>query len=143
MKKLILLFTIVITVCCIPVSYAKAECKVYDDVVVVKDGEELDFKISVIQDGSKKLVPLRSIFELYNISVGWDEKRSIITSTALGSCMLSIGSDLVIYGGSNYYWMETYARLHNGVTMIPVSFAEYCLGIKLNFIDVSNTLIIL
>lgn len=114
-----------------------------DNVEVYHNGEKKDFAISVEMIDGTTLVPIRTIFEMFNYKVEWDSMRQRIrTTTAIGKLTIGIGSVLVSQNDYQAYVLSTYPRLINGTTMIPIEFASEATDSSIQYTESSNSLVI-
>ena len=109
------------------------------------NGERQAETIYVEQIDGTTLVPIRPIFEKFNFNIQWDQKRKRIESiNKLGKCIIQVGAPVVaLYKDlSNYepYVLDTYVRITNNQTMIPMDFAAKCTGTTINFDEEANIL---
>ncbi len=126
-------------------AYAENVSKAYENVIVIKDGVTQDYTVSVLEEDGCTLAPMRTVFDLMHAKLTWDGMRKQIRTSVMGNIILSIGSPYVMVGGNNgtaNYVMETYPRIYNDSTMVPLKFLQDALNIKINYAQNSNSLVL-
>lgn len=132
---------------------AKPLIAVHANLDISIEGIRANFKSApIIDENSRTLVPVREFCELLNKSLNWfDEPPRVCISEALA---IPESSDLGHSGGSSlwftidenryringtYYDMDTYARLINGKTYVPLRILAEYLGYSVVYAPVSGS----
>lgn len=139
MKKIL---CILLCLMMIPVSSIAAD----DNIKVIVDGTEIYFDQPPIIVDSRTLVPLRAIFEALGANVEWNGEIATVTAEkGTTSISLQIGSSRIYkttLDGEVYFDIDTYARLVNNRTLVPVRAISEALGAKVEWINETKTVVI-
>lgn len=139
MKKLAALITSAALMLTSTGAFAASNVEVY------LNGDKQDFTVRYEEVDGHALVPMRPILEMYGYTVVWDSwNKWVYCTSSQGKFMLSMGVGTAMNNGySTPYVMSTYARLLDGVTMIPKDFAEYLTGSSISYNADANSLMVL
>ena len=117
-----------------------------DDIKVTVDGNYVNFDQPPIIVNDRTLVPLRAIFEALGAYVSWDGEISAVRADkGLTSISLQIGSSRIyktVNGIETHFDIDTYARLVNDRTLVPVRAVSEALGALVSWDNDTRTVII-
>lgn len=141
MKKIIsACLAAAISLTCVSAAFANG---IFENTEVYLNGEKQAETMTVTQIDGSTLVPIRPIWNLFNLKLEWDGMRKRITSsTALGKTIIGIGSVMTSVNGNQAYVATTYPRIFGGSTMIPIDLAESCTGAQIKYVESNNSLVI-
>lgn len=109
---------------------------------VILDGLPIAFDVDPQIVQSRTLVPMRTMFETFGLTVNWDE----ITKTAQGTSSdtaisFTIGSNKALLNGQELV-MDVAASIIHERTMIPLRFLSENMGYKVVWVQASNLILI-
>ena len=145
MKKIIILFTIIMTILVFStVSFANSNIQIavngsslgVPKVNVLMDGNALKSEVPSFIMGSRTLVPIRFVAESFGAIVDWENSTRTVTISHNGNKVdLSIDSNVVLVNGDRVQLDEnstpklvTFKELKDSRTMVPVRFVSEVLG---------------
>ena len=145
MKKIIILFTIIMTILVFStVSFANSNIQIavngsslgVPKVNVLMDGNALKSEVPSFIMGSRTLVPIRFVAESFGAIVDWENSTRTATINHNGNKVdLSIDSNVVLVNGNRVQLDEnstpklvTFKELKDSRTMVPVRFVSEVLG---------------
>lgn len=100
------------------------------------------FDVQPILRSGRTLVPMRSIFEVLDVDVDWEESTSTITAKKEDTKVeLNIGSDIAKVNGEQIK-LDVPAKLTSGRTMVPARFISESLGNSVNWEQETRTVIV-
>ena len=148
MKKIVILFTMLMLVLSAQVVYAERPIKVFvGGTIVLSDCSYTtkyygDFEIPPIsvevRDG-RIMLPLRVIFEKIGAQVKYDGATSKITATKNGHTVeLTVGSN-IMYVDDEEKVIDTPAYIKHGKTYIPVRACAEAFGLEVEWDDFTRT----
>lgn len=139
MKKILVTLILVLAGILALSSFVSAEA---DKITVVVDGDVLSFdQDPVIIDG-RTLVPLRGIFEKLGAEVSWDDGTKTVTAVREDvTISLTVGQN-VIFKNGNQIALDVPATIINSRTMVPARAVSECLEAKVDWNDLTRTVII-
>jgi len=109
------------------------------DIPVLYNGAQIKFDVPPLLENGRTLVPLRAIFETLGATVAWDETTFTVTA-ARGDTeiRLTIGEN-VLYKNNIAIPMDTYARLEDARTLIPLRAVSEAFGCNVDWDDAART----
>ena len=145
MKKIIILFTIIMTILVFStVSFANSNIQIavngsslgVPKVNVLMDGNALKSEVPSFIMGSRTLVPIRFVAESFGAIVDWENSTRTATINHNGNKVdLSIDSNVVLVNGNRVQLDEnstpklvTFKELKDSRTMVPIRFVSEVLG---------------
>lgn len=103
------------------------------DITVTLDNTKLSFDVvPQIADG-RTLVPMRTIFESFDMVVSWDENSKTVTAKSEGNEISLKAGDKTAYVNGEKKTLDCAAQIINGRTMVPLRFISEALGCKVNW----------
>ncbi len=109
---------------------------------VLINGEQLTSDIPPVIRNNRTLIPLRAIFEVLGLSVGWDEATKTITGTKGDTVItLRVGSTDALVNGRPIK-LDSTADIISGRTMVPVRFIAESLGAEVTWDKTTKTILI-
>ena len=122
MKKMLLKFNIfiiilvIITISCVAYAYSGN-----GEITVYLNNEKLTFEKYPITENDRTLVPMRTIFEVLEAEVAWDNDTNTATAIKDGATIsITIDSD-VMYKNGEAVQLDAPARLiDDGYTFVPL-----------------------
>ncbi len=106
------------------------------------DGKQLSFEVAPIIINGRTLVPMRTVFEAFGLSVKWDELSKTASATdAANSVSFTIGSTNALVNNQEKQ-LDVPAEIYKGSTMIPLRFLSENLGYHVVWIARSNLILI-
>ncbi|WP_158560376.1 stalk domain-containing protein [Paenibacillus contaminans] len=106
--------------------------------IIKVNGENPNFDVAPILSYDRTMVPMRKIFELLGVSVGWDEKTSTITAdSGTTKVRFTIGSRKVTVNDRDLYF-EVKPQLYQNTTMVPLRFITEILGTTVEWDEVNS-----
>lgn len=109
---------------------------------VLVNGKPVTFDVPPTLANGRTLVPLRAIFEAMEASVTWDDATQSVTGTRGDTTVvLTIGSTVAKVNGQEVT-LDVPAVLRSGRTFVPARFVAEALGAKVDWDQVTNTVII-
>lgn len=117
-------------------SYENEEIKVYIDNRLIEFDSEPEVK------NSRTMVPLRQIFEEFDMTVDWDSVLSKVRAYKKNlNIELYIGSDRPIVNGQTVE-IDAKAYVVNGRTMVPLRFIAESTGAEVKWVESSKSVYI-
>ncbi|GEM_PF-3215508 len=111
-------------------------------VSVKTDGTFLEFDVPPVNKDGRVLVPLRGIFEAFDISPEWDAKnRTVIANTDTAEIILPIDKKQAWLNGQSIE-LDVPATLVEGRTMVPARFIAESLGTNVGWNALSQIVLI-
>ncbi len=112
------------------------------DTRVILDGDQIAFDVYPRIVSGRTLVPMRTMFETFGLTVSWDNS----TRTAQGTdpdntISFTIDSNKALVNGQEII-LDIPASIIDGRTMIPLRFLSENLGYKVVWIQASNLILI-
>lgn len=96
------------------------------------DGKELVCTVKPIMKGNSVMVPMKTIFEAFDIQTSWDEQTKTIKGYKENlEIEIPIGKDARING--RVIALEVPAMSYQGATMIPIKLIRECLGVEVEW----------
>ncbi len=113
-----------------------------ENITVLMDGNKLEFDVQPQLINQRTMVPLRKIFETFNMNVSYEEATEIITAEGnRNKITLQIGSnEMTVNGVKNI--IDSPAVEINGRTLVPVRAIAEGLGVKVDWDDPTRTVMI-
>lgn len=124
------------------ISSASAKAPAF--VSVVMDGQKIWFPDAqaFIDENNRTLVPVRFVAEKMNAKVGWEsETMTVPIERGDQQIRLTIGENKAIVNGKELTF-DTQAIMSGGRTFVPLRFISEVLGAKVNWDDVTSTVLI-
>ncbi len=113
-----------------------------NEISIQLDGTKLSLDAVPLNQNNRILVPLRGIFEALGASVDWNEATQTITATKEDTTViLTIGKTSAQVNSSEVA-LDTAPVLIGNRTMVPVRFIAEHMGLKVNWNEQSQTVII-
>ncbi|MBE7047459.1 MAG: hypothetical protein E7396_08645 [Ruminococcaceae bacterium] len=138
MKKCISVMLVVIMM----VSVFSINTVFADAISVTINQKAQSFDVMPIIENGRTLVPMRGIFEALGAEVVWDDATKTVTGTKDGTKVtLQIGNQTAKVDDKEVS-LDVAAKIIEGRTMVPVRFISESLGCKVDWDDVSKTVII-
>ncbi len=114
-----------------------------DTIQIIIDDKVLSTDVPPMIIEGRTLVPLRAIFEALGAVVGWDEATQTVTATKQGTTIvLTIDQKQATVNGATQE-LDVPATVINDRTMVPVRFIANSLGSYVEWVDSTQTVIIL
>ena len=137
MKRIVSLIMIVAMLFCLGMC-VKAE----ENITVLMDGNKLEFDVQPQLINMRTMVPLRKIFETFNMNVSYEESTEVITAEGnRNKIVLQVGSNKMTINGAEIT-IDSPAVEINGRTLVPVRAIAESLGVKVDWDDPSRTVMI-
>jgi len=109
------------------------------EIKVLLEGQELQFDVPPQMVEGRTLLPLRAIFEVLGLEVGWDDATRTITGTTEGKeIILQLDSKDAKVNGVNKA-LDVPAKAVNGRTLVPVRFIAESLDMNVVWDQESKT----
>ncbi len=113
-----------------------------ENITVLMDGSKLEFDVQPRLINQRTMVPLRKIFETFNMTVSYEEATEIITATGnKNKIVLQVGSNEMKVNGVKKT-IDSPAVEINGRTLVPVRAIAESLGVKVDWDDATRTVMI-
>lgn len=114
-----------------------------DEIAVKLNGEYMQFDVPPILENDRTLVPFRAIFEALGCDVEWDDDNQTAIGIRNGkTIMLPIGDAMAKIDNEGMF-MDQPAIVVNDRTMVPLRFVSEALGANVEWIDETNTVVIM
>lgn len=111
-------------------------------ITVVIDGQVQKYDQPPVIISDRTLVPLRGVFEALGAEVKWDNQTQTATATKENTTLVvKAGSDTVALNGETLKLVPK-PQIINGRTMVPIRFVSDALGAKVEWDDLTQTVII-
>ena len=112
------------------------------DISVTINGVPVVFDQPPVIENGRTLVPLRAIFEALGATVNWEPDTQTVTSYKDGITLrLTIGSN-ILYVNQRKIELDVPARIYGSRTMVPARAVAEGFGCKVDWDDISRTVII-
>src|SRR5665648_553905 len=109
---------------------------------VILGGKQIAFDVDPQIVQSRTLVPMRTMFETFGLTVNWDETTKTAQGISSDSAIsLTIGSNKALFNGQELI-MGVPASIIQGRTMIPLRFFSENMGYKVVWVQASNLILI-
>lgn len=107
---------------------------------VVYNGSPVEFDpMAFVVNDSTTLVPMRSVFEMLNAAVSWDETTNTAIAQKDGvTVSIQIGSSVLLRNGTEV-WLPESARLIADRTYVPLRAVSEAFGNTVEWINETNT----
>ena len=121
-----------------------------NEIKIYVNGEKLESTVKPFIKEGTTMVPLRLIAEAVNVTPVWNSKNQSITITSnrthvfrgkMTDLVFTIGSKSVKYG-PYYTTVEVAPIIKSGTTFVPFRFIAQELGLKVNWIGESNSIVL-
>ncbi|MEQ8236504.1 MAG: copper amine oxidase N-terminal domain-containing protein, partial [Syntrophomonadaceae bacterium] len=123
-------------------TFAGIDYQKSDDIRVIIDGKQLVFDVNPQVVDNRTLVPMRTIFEAFGLTVTWDESTNTVTGKSDETVIiLTIGSNKATVNGQERI-LDVPASVITGRTMIPLRFLSESMQYKVVWIGASNLILI-
>jgi len=123
-------------------TFAEIDYQKSDEIRVIIDGKQLAFDVSPQVVDNRTLVPMRTIFEAFGLTVTWDEGTNTVTGKSDETVItLTIGSNKATLNGQERI-LDVPATVIAGRTMIPLRFLSESMQYKVVWIGASNLILI-
>lgn len=123
-------------------TFAGIDYQKSDDIRVIIDGKQLVFDVKPQVVDNRTLVPMRTIFEAFGLTVTWDESTNTVTGKSDETVIiLTIGSNKATVNGQERI-LDVPASVITGRTMIPLRFLSESMQYKVVWIGASNLILI-
>jgi hypothetical protein len=124
-------------------SYGTVVSGIPVDMVKVKvNGEPIVFEQEPVIRNDSTLVPLRAIFERLGVTILWDPATETVTASKSGLTLsLQVRSPIAYVNGQSQS-LDTAMELVNGNAMVPVRFVSESMGAKVEWDEVTKTILI-
>ena len=114
-----------------------------DDIAVKLNGEYMQFDVPPMLMNDRTLVPFRAIFEALGCDVQWDNDNQTAIGIRNGkTIMLPIGDSMARIDNEGKF-MDQPAIVVNDRTMVPLRFVSEALGANVEWIDETQTVVIM
>ena len=111
-----------------------------NDISVVLNGETFYFdQAPVIEDGTT-LVPVRAIFEKYNMIVNYNESTRTITAESAGSNISMVLNSNTAYVNGQPVTLRVAPKIIGDRTLIPLRFISESLGVAVEWDEYTRTI---
>lgn len=145
-KRISIVLTLAMILCMAVPAYTGTAAAASYDVGIILNGEYVDFPPTYgqpfISDEGRTLVPLRGVAESYGCSVRWDPfQYQVIVRYGSHWAYVHI-NQYNIYTDSGTKTMNTYARIIDGRTYLPIRYVMEAMGANVNW-DGGNRLVII
>lgn len=138
MKKLALILMCVCLLSAPAAIYAEADT----DITVYLNGKALDFDSEPIIVNNRTLVPVRKIFEEFNMNVLWDGANQTVRAyDDFSNISLGLGSHEMQVDGENVY-LDTAPILNMDKTFVPLRAISEAVNCKVLWLEPSKSVII-
>jgi len=108
-------------------------------ITVLLDGRQLAFDVPPQTVNGRTLVPMRTILTQLGADVDWDAATQTVTATKGGTVVrLRIGSSFPTVNGS-VMRIDQPGIIVDGRTLVPLRFVSEALGVKVDWIELANT----
>lgn len=111
-------------------------------ITVTLDGNKLTFEVEPVLENGRVLVPLRSIFEALGARVDWDEATSTVTAVKGNDTIQLVAGRKTAYRNGNALELDMPAKIVQGRMLVPVRFVSESLNARVDWDDVSRTVVI-
>lgn len=137
MKKIIclLIALVVMTLSCVGVC-------AQEKILVLLDGEILEFDQQPVIIEGRTLVPLRGIFEPMGATVGWDDATQTVTAVKDDISIKLTINDNILYKNGDAITLDVPAQLIGSRTMVPARAVSEAFDAKVGWIEESQTITI-
>lgn len=136
MRKLYILFLVMLFIMVIPINVQAA------DVKIEMDGYTLSSDMSPVIVNDRTLVPFRAIAEAMNVKVEWiNETKTIKASNGMQDVVLNVGSTTA-YVNSTPVALDVAPKIINDRTMIPLRFFSTAFNCDVGWIADTRTVVI-
>ncbi len=106
------------------------------------NGDMIGFDSDPFVENGRTFVPMRKIFEKLGATIEWDNDTETVTATKGSDVIkLTIGSNTAIVNGVEKP-LDAPAQLKNDRTMVPLRFVSESLGLKVDWSESNNLVII-
>ncbi len=106
------------------------------------NGDMIWFDSEPFVEKDRTFVPMRKIFETLGAEIEWDNDTETVTATKDGKVIkLTIGKDSAFVNGEEKT-LDAPAQLKNDRTMVPLRFISESLGLKVDWSESNNLVII-
>ncbi len=106
------------------------------------NGDMIGFDSNPFIENGRTFVPMRKIFETLGATIEWDNDTETVTATKGSDVIkLTIGSNKAIVNGTEKE-LDAPAQLRNDRTMVPLRFVSESLGLKVDWSESNNLVII-
>ncbi len=106
------------------------------------NGDMIGFDSNPFVENGRTFVPMRKIFEKLGATIEWDNDTETVTATKGSDVIkLTIGSNKAIVNGVEKE-LDAPAQLKNDRTMVPLRFVSESLGLKVDWSESNNLVII-
>lgn len=109
---------------------------------VLIDDELLEMEVPPAVLNGRTMVPLRAIFEKFNVDPEWNEEtRTVTASTEDAEIVLTIGQNTASVNGETIS-LDAPGIIQEGRTLVPVRFIAESLGAEVDWVSNTRTVII-
>lgn len=109
---------------------------------VILDNKPLTFDVAPVIENGRTLVPLRAILEPLGTVVNWDDVTQTVSAQKGDKIVtLTIGSANA-YVDQRPVLLDVPGKIVNGRTMVPLRFVSESFGAKVQYDDISHTILI-
>ncbi len=107
------------------------------DIPIWIDGELMVSDVLPVNIDDRVLVPFRSIFEMLNCEVMWDDKlKTVFATTQKGDTIhFAIGKEMIYHNGKEHYTMPVPATIVEDRTMVPIRAVAEALGVEVLWVE--------
>ena len=113
-----------------------------DQVKIIVDGKQLILSQPVVMEEGTTLVPLRDVFNTFNVSPKWNSATKEITATKNGVTLWLQINNKVAKIGDKTMELNVPAKIYNGTTMVPIRFISESFGVTPKWNNTTNTITI-
>ncbi|MBC7876509.1 MAG: copper amine oxidase N-terminal domain-containing protein [Anaerolineales bacterium] len=136
MKKILLMFFFITTLCLPIHTFADTNIK------VMLNNQYMTFETAPFIENERTLIPLRAIAEALNIKIDWDAKTKTVIATKEDRIIeLKIGNTNAVINGMKI-GLDAPAQIIKDRTFVPLRFLSESLGANVQWYANSNTIII-
>lgn len=113
-----------------------------ESILVLIDGNAVNFDQPPVAESGRVLVPLRMIFQALGASVDWNgETQTVVSQKDNVSIKLTLGEN-VMYVNDRQEYLDVPAKAVNGRTLVPVRAISQALNCDVKWDDVNQAVVI-
>lgn len=110
--------------------------------IVIINGNLMEFEVDPILKTGRTLVPMRAIFEVFEIEIKWDEENKLVLAVKDDkSISLQIDNQHAFINGEEVI-LDVPAIIVEERTMVPLRIISELLGAEVTWLEESHTIII-
>lgn len=110
-----------------------------NSIMVILDGNQLEFDVEPMLIGGRTMVPLRAIFEALGATVSWDEATRTVTAYNEAYYVNATMDNQEMYVNGQARRMDIAPMIVNGRTLVPVRFIAEAFNCKVDWNGASKT----